>query len=187
MTLPWTMTRSGVKFTPTAPKAVDVKIQDIAHALSNLCRWGGHSRFFYSVAEHCVRASHAVEPVHALAVLLHDASEAYCADLPTPIKYLPELKAYRTIEDRIHAAIGEAFGIDWKKHKTAIKAADNLMLWLEDDDLMHGRLTEAEGLAATTADMATTYLMMPSIIPWSPEQARHQYLKRFFALQPPRE
>ena len=50
-------TYSGNLFWPLLPNPADVRIEDIAHALSNQCRFAGHSHTFYSVAEHCVRVS----------------------------------------------------------------------------------------------------------------------------------
>lgn len=81
----WMMTYSGRAFWPLDPRADEIDPLDIAHALSMLCRYGGHVRRFYSVAEHCVLMSHAVAPEHALWALLHDATEAYMVDLPRPI------------------------------------------------------------------------------------------------------
>lgn len=93
--------RSGRKFHPFAPRIQDLHIEDIAHALSNLCRFAGHTSEFYSVAQHSVYVAMAVElaggsPIEVLAGLLHDAPEAYIIDLPTPIK--AELPVYRSTE-----------------------------------------------------------------------------------------
>ena len=75
------------------PNPDDIRIEDIAHALSNQCRFAGHAREFYSVAEHSVHVSQLCLPEHALWGLLHDASEAYLVDLPRPLKLLPEFAA----------------------------------------------------------------------------------------------
>ncbi len=77
----WIQVRSGRKFHPLDPRPEDVDINDIAHALSNLCRFTGHCTDFYSVAQHSVIASQIVPPASALAALLHDASEAYMGDI----------------------------------------------------------------------------------------------------------
>jgi hypothetical protein len=68
-------TFSDVRFWPLLPNPDDIRIEDIAHALSNQCRFAGHAREFYSVAEHCVRVSQLCRPEEALWGLLHDASE----------------------------------------------------------------------------------------------------------------
>src|SRR4051794_27255584 len=100
-------TASGARFDPFAPDAASIEIRDIAHALGNLCRFGGHCRVFYSVAQHsCLvadlveRRGAGVECVHW--ALLHDASEAYLGDLPHPVKRYSELGAlYRAAEGRL--------------------------------------------------------------------------------------
>lgn len=99
----WMQTFSGRQFWPCDPRADEVCIEDIAHALSMQCRFAGHVRKFYSVAEHCVRASWIVPDRFKLAALLHDAAEAYVVDLPRPIKRQPELRAYLHIEERVEA------------------------------------------------------------------------------------
>ena len=78
-------------------------IEDISHGLSNLCRFAGQSNNFYSVAQHSVLVSRIVPKEHAREALMHDATEAYLVDLPSPIKEL--LPAYKKIEDDLAAAI----------------------------------------------------------------------------------
>lgn len=104
----WMQTFTGRQFFPLSPRAEDVDPQDIAHALSLLCRYGGHVDRFYSVAEHCVLMSRAVPAEFALEALLHDATEAYVVDVPRPLKLgLPD---YRAAEARVAVAIALRFG-----------------------------------------------------------------------------
>lgn len=107
----WMQTFTGRAFYPLDPRPEDIDPRDIAHALSMLCRYGGHVRRFYSVAEHSWLLSHAVSPENALWALLHDASEAYLVDLPRPIKHSPGLEAYRAAESRLMVAVAERFGL----------------------------------------------------------------------------
>lgn len=99
----WLQTFTGRKFYPLKPEPEDVCIDDIAHALGMLCRFGGHTNRFYSVAEHCYLLSYAVAPENALHALLHDATEAYIQDLVRPLKY--QLPEYRQIENGVWGAI----------------------------------------------------------------------------------
>ncbi|KKN64872.1 hypothetical protein LCGC14_0487060 [marine sediment metagenome] len=93
-------------------KAEDICLVDIAHALSNICRYNGHVISFYSVAEHCVLLSKAEGmPGTPSARLLHDASEAYVGDVARPLKAL--LPNYRRLEDQIHKVIAEKYGVDF--------------------------------------------------------------------------
>lgn len=129
----WLQTRTGIVFDVLTPHSCDIRIEDIAHALSNLCRFGGHCRRFYSVAEHSVHVSYLVPPEHAFAALLHDATEAYCVDVPRPIKEL--LPRYREIESGIWAAIAKAYDLPLVLPE-CIKEADNAMLLAERDHLL---------------------------------------------------
>lgn len=169
----WMQTRSGGRFYPLDPRAADVKPSDIAHALSLLCRYGGHVERFYSVAEHCVLMSEAVAPEHALAALLHDATEAYVVDVPRPLKRV--LAGYREIEDRVWLAIAERFGVP-----PVIPAG----VHLADDRIL---LTEREALMprAERGAWSQDGMMRPlpvTITGWPPEIAEQRYLTRLAVL-----
>lgn len=89
----WIQTYTGRQFWPLDPKPEEVCIEDIAHALSQQCRYAGHTIRFYSVAQHSVEIALRVPRAAALWGLLHDAAEAYLVDLPRPVKYL--MPAYK--------------------------------------------------------------------------------------------
>ena len=105
-------TYTGAHFAPTEPAPEGVRIQDVAHALSLLCRGNGHVKQFFSVGQHCLHCAREAKARGwgsrvALACLLHDASEAYLSDVPRPFKAsLPE---YRVLEDRLLAVIYQKF------------------------------------------------------------------------------
>ena len=85
--------RSGIYFDLADPKPEQIEITDIAGALSKICRFGGHCYRFYSVAEHCYHCSMVAE-ASPLALLLHDAAEAFTGDIVKPLKImLPEFAA----------------------------------------------------------------------------------------------
>lgn len=101
-------TFSGIKFYPDKIKKSDILLDDIIHALSNTCRYSGHSKEFYSVAEHCIVMADFF-PEHKKLALFHDAAEAYMGDLPRPIKNL--IPDYKKIELDLLNIILEMVGI----------------------------------------------------------------------------
>ena len=103
---PYIETLSGIKFYFLDPTADMIDIEDIAHALSNTCRYTGHCRRFYSVAEHSVAVS---ELTGTLEGLLHDASEAYITDIASPVK--PHLTNYKKLESTIQGAVCLKYGV----------------------------------------------------------------------------
>lgn len=107
----WIQTYTGKMFWPLDPRAEDIDPVDIAHALGNLCRYAGHVKTFYSVAEHSVLMSNTVDPENALWALVHDASEAYLVDIPRPVKNHPSMAPYREAEDRLLLCVAERFGL----------------------------------------------------------------------------
>lgn len=100
-------------------------IEDIAHALSMQPRFGGHLKKFYSVAQHSINCSFDVPDEDSLAALLHDASEAYLCDIPSPIKKL--LPDYKRIEHKLMTVIAEKFGFKYPLSPT-VKDADKYFL-----------------------------------------------------------
>ena len=111
---PYITTCSGVHFHPLNPKKDEIRIRDIAHALSLICRASGHVKRFYSVGEHSIACyKEAIARGYSYRIqagcLLHDASEAYLQDIPTPVK--ADLFDYIKIEDAVQNAI-------WHKYYT---------------------------------------------------------------------
>jgi hypothetical protein len=135
-------TFSGIRFWPLIPNPADIRIEDIAHALSNQCRFAGHASKFYSVAEHSVHVSKLSAPEDALWGLLHDASEAYLVDLPRPLKLLPEFAPYREAEHRLQRAVAARFGLP-PDQPASVTEADDTMLWIEAHSLLGSMPFEA--------------------------------------------
>ena len=123
------ITYQGFSIDPLNLKPEQVSIFDIAHSLSLLCRYGGHSPFHYSVAEHSIRVAQQVYVTTfciglTKAALLHDASEAYVQDLISPLKH--RLPSYERIEQKIQQVINEVYGIKLlKKEQALIKHFDS--------------------------------------------------------------
>lgn len=121
----WIQTYSGKKFYALDPQPEDICIEDIAHALSRMCRYAGHCNRFYSVAEHSILLADYLPNKYKLAALLHDASEAYLVDIPRPFK--PYLTNYYDLEAKIMDAIYAKFDVDCGFHDE-IKAVDTRIL-----------------------------------------------------------
>lgn len=123
-------TYTGRAINPLAPRTSDIAIEDIAHALALQCRFGGHIREFYSVAQHAWLVSQAVPPADALWALLHDASEAYLMDLPTPVKRVGPLAGYSALEAQLQRVIYQRFGLAGEE-PASVRVADQALLRLE--------------------------------------------------------
>lgn len=106
-----------------------IHIEDISHALSMVCRFGGHIPRHYSVAEHSLLVAELVPDEYKLAALLHDASEAYVGDMVAPLKRIENMKPYRLMEDMIHGFIEAKFDIEL--NSDVIKRADVQALFIE--------------------------------------------------------
>jgi hypothetical protein len=163
--------RSGKRFWPLDPRVEEIDIHDIAHALSNICRFTGHCLKFYSVAEHSVYISMFCPPEYALWGLLHDASEAYLVDVPRPIK--PLLLNYKAAEDRLMELICEKFDLQ-KEMPDCIKQLDYDIIGNERDQIMAPPLVpwgnQSSGIPGLVIQC------------WSPEEARDLFIRRFWEL-----
>jgi 5'-deoxynucleotidase YfbR-like HD superfamily hydrolase len=166
---PTIMLRSGSYLDLQDPDAGVVTIEDIAHALSNICRYTGHCIEFYSVAQHSVLVSQIVPPQDALAGLLHDAAEAFIGDVSKPLKIL--LPDYQEVERRVELAVFGRFGLS-PQLPASVKIADRVLLRTEQRDLMG-----AEG--HTWQFTEGTQPLAERIVPVSPREAREAFLRRF--------
>ena len=126
----------GVSFNVLEPREEDIHPLDIAKALSQQCRFTGHTKPPYSVAEHSILVATLSPTKWKLAALLHDAAEAYLMDLPTPIKNLPEMKPYRDMEDKLQRLIYKRFGVDSEEVPPSVKKADHEAFKIEWNALM---------------------------------------------------
>jgi len=170
------LTFSGICFRPLEPRPEDVRIQDIAHALAHQCRFGGHTRTFYSIAQHSVLVSQLSHPEDALWGLLHDVSEAYLLDLARPLKAL--FNAYLAAERQLQRCIVERFGLA-PEQPANVTAADDWMLAIEYRDLM---TPARDQYVATPPEHAKISAQET----WSPEMAEREFLAQFELLFPNR-
>lgn len=134
----WINTASGIAFHPLDPRAEDVSITDIAHSLSQECRYTGHTRMFYSVAEHSVLVAKGVKVLGGSLNeqrwgLLHDATEAYLSDISSPVKKHPSFTFYREVENRLMTAIAEHFKLEGPE-PDVVRFVDAQMIAFESMD-----------------------------------------------------
>lgn len=166
---PWIQTYSGRRFNPINPNYKAIVIQDIAHSLSNICRFTGHCLGFYSVAQHSVLVSYMCDKTDALYGLLHDGSEAFCQDISSPIKRQPEFESYRKVEAKLQIAICKRFGLP-EKEPPNVKSADMTLLATEARDL----------LPSLRPDWNLAVKPLPfKIVPLQPKEAKKLFLDRF--------
>jgi 5'-deoxynucleotidase YfbR-like HD superfamily hydrolase len=176
---PYLQTVSGRWVNPFDPDPNQLDAGDIARALANQCRFGGHSRVFYSVAQHSVIVSRLVEErggdvEEVFAALMHDATEAYLGDMPHPLKHRSPLgAAFREAEAHLEQAIRERFGI--RSGVREIKEADRALLATErrafSAETWHW--PELEGVEPLDLELSA----------WSPEQAADEFAARYAELE----
>lgn len=160
---------SGEPFYPLLAHPDDIDINDIAHALGMVCRYAGHCRRFYSVAEHSVHMSHTVDPEHALWALLHDATEAYIGDMVRPLKH--EMHAYMAAEERLAEVIASKFGLEGPMPAQVVEHDTRIVVDERAQIMAPSRLPwpMLEGYAPLGVTIAG----------WNPEQAGRMFLYRF--------
>jgi hypothetical protein len=171
---PTILLQGGTYFDFLNPSESIFTIEDVAHGLSQICRFSGHTREFYSVAQHSLLVSLVVPEHLALQGLLHDASEAFIGDMVTPLKNI--LPSYREIESSVEATVLSRFGVSLPLN-SAVKAADLTLLATEKRDLLPtcgGHWAMLDGVP-----------VLPSpIVPVGPVQAKRMFLQRFYELFP---
>lgn len=173
---PTILTRSGKYFNLLHPESSEFYIEDIAHALSNICRFTGHTKHHYSVASHSIMVSKLVPPRLALMGLLHDASEAFLGDVASPLKML--LPDYKLIEARVEKAVLNKFGLS-DTLDPEIKKADLIALAIEKRDLM-----PEESVTWDLIKHVDTYLYasLDCCVEKRPYEVYEEFLDRFHEL-----
>lgn len=134
----WFQTIKGNPFYLFDPWPEDFDIEEIAHSLAMQCRFNGHCKQFYTVAQHSVLVSRLLEewhnnPATVMCGLLHDAAEAYVGDLIRPLKL--QLPEYKKVEDFVELAIAQRFELPFP-FPASVKTADIVMLHVEKRELL---------------------------------------------------
>ena len=170
------LTSSGNLVDPFTFVATDVRVRDIAHALSNIARWNGHTLFHISVAQHSVLTSQiardefGADIMTQQAALFHDAAEYLLCDLPSPLKAHPVFAGYRELHDRVKAVIFQAVGIE-RYDDEVVHKADRMSMALEVRDL------------TTRPDLLVIDgLPKKKLEPWKPQTAKIRFLQQFTRL-----
>lgn len=140
----------------------NLNIEEIAHSLSQQCRWTGHTKKFYSVAQHCVLCAQNVSKEFEFEALMHDASEAFIGDVSSPLK--KKLPDYKKISEPIERFICDYYLLPFP-HSPEIKVIDNILMETEGRQLING----------WKADENIQPLDM-TIKPWSSEWAKAEFL-----------
>ncbi len=165
------------------PAPNDIRLTDIAKALSRICRFTGHCSKFYSVAEHSVRVAAYLRrsgytPMTQLAGLLHDASEAYLGDVSTPLKTI--MSQYKDLERGMEIAVSNRFGVV-TFGRADIKRADLVLLAYEKHKLLpmeHGEwpiLFDIDPLEYESVRSKRTVTKLG----WSPDEAEQRFVNVF--------
>jgi uncharacterized protein len=175
---PYLQTVSGRWVNPFDPDPSQLDPDDIARALANQCRFGGHCRIFYSVAQHCVIVSELIEErggdaEDAMAALMHDAAEAYLGDMPHPLKHRSTLGLeFQTAERRLEEVIHDRFSI--RADAPEIKAIDRALLATERRAFSAERWDWPELDGVEPLDLELTA--------WTPDEAATAFERRFAEL-----
>lgn len=193
----WVQSFSGKRVYPLDPRPDEIDIGDIAHALSNLCRFCGHPRFFYSVAHHSVLASLYAPAGSELPALLHDAAEAYMGDIARPWKrfiylnfgtaYDPVFESLKDVEYRLLDVILQSVGCPPRIGPTwePVAEIDMRMLATEARDLMSPMVDEWSN-TFKKGPCEARYAFNPHPEPieqWAPDYAKGRFLARYAELK----
>lgn len=151
-----------------APDENQIDPRDIAHALSQICRHGGHTRTFYSIAQHsCIVADLAPEE-HKLAALLRHATKAYFGEVVWPLSHV--MPGYESIQDQIWLSICKRFWVD-SVLPDCICHIEQIVTATEYRDLMPPR-------PAAFDDLKGVEPLKRPIRPWGIQEARDNYFQR---------
>jgi hypothetical protein len=181
------LTVSGVEFYPLDPRAADVNIQDIAHALAYSTRFNGHASDYYSIAEHCVHASYECDLDDALEGLMHDAAEYVVGDLVSPVRRMIyrgsrtlEGCSFDDVERAVERVVADKFRLRYDDAKAwpwpeSVRRADLAVLAAEKRDLFPEASRPWKSLVGVEP-------MRRRVECWSPAKSRMKFLARFYEL-----
>lgn len=171
-------TYSKIEFDTLNPKSEDIRIEDIAHALSLMTRANGHFPEFFSVAQHCIQCCREAQarnytPQVAMACLLHDASEAYLSDITRPVK--KNMTMYLQIEEQLQNMIYEKYlgELPEGEAENLISNIDDALLYFEFAHFMDMQIYPSEPLLVSN----------PSFELQPMKEVEAEFLELFYQLQ----
>lgn len=165
----WMQTFTGLRLYPTKPDPRAVAIEDIAHALSQICRFGGHTSRAYSVGQHSVLLSYACRREDRVNALLHDAAEAYLGDVVRPFKL--QIPWFKPLESRWLRAISTALDVPSIREPWRLVRVHEALLASERRDLLKD---------VPSLEWGLTELPLPKrVVPWAPAEAKSRFLRRY--------
>jgi len=188
---PMTMTLySGIDIDIFNIRPEQIYIEDIAHALSNMCRYGGHCLFHYSVAQHSVLCSYEEgTPEEQFDFLMHDSPEYVMSDLIRPIKHRPEFKHYRDAEDKLQKIISKKYNLKFPLSKRTHDVDNQVLireireLIIEQSEINLKSREEEISLREARKILRSEKLYNCTIEKISPEEAEELFLNRFYELK----
>lgn len=169
----WIETFTGAKFYPLGALESEIDVLDIAHSLSNQCRYGGHTSSFYSVAQHSCLVAELVNSKYKMDALLHDATEAYLLDLPKPVKMcMPD---YEKFEEDLREVVCKTFNISYPIPKNVL-----------DMDIVAACIEHENFFSDKFKEFYQTYTSLPipkmKLDPKTPLQSEKLFLSMYYFL-----
>jgi 5'-deoxynucleotidase YfbR-like HD superfamily hydrolase len=168
---PLVVTYSGRRINLLDPQPEQIELVDIAHALAHLARFNGHTRTFYSVADHSIRVAEQMPAPLRLVGLMHDATEAYLGDVVRPLKRI--LPGYIALEKSMWTAIALRFGLPLEM-PAAVRFADRVLVATELRDLL-----VPDEHAGAAAPYARHLMLEDRIHPLTSQEAEDVFLHLF--------
>lgn len=154
-----------------------LSVEAIAHALSNICRYGGHVNSHYSVAQHSIAIAKLAPPKYFLEGLMHDASEAYIGDIPSPMKQrIPEIKIF---EERIQKRIFEEYDLVWPI-PDEVEYLDKVIAQTEMVNFFDSISPEVEQILLSYTNGTHIYFPIYELEEaWPAEKAKNEFIEEY--------
>lgn len=172
---------------PSGPALANMA--EIAVALSNICRFTGHVKKFYSVAQHSVYVSRIMatmvvgkESTRAATIgLLHDISEAFLSDVSAPLKQYRGMSGYVQLEAGWQRMLYVLHGIGslTSYEKQLLHTADKSVAAWEALQLQDGWDDTPYTTDLRAAQQVALEVLGDTLVPLTPEDAANEFLREY--------